>query len=266
MTRVSLFGLALLLIIWTGVTMAANIQTENVRYQAGGTEMHGYIAWDESDEGSRPGVLVVHEWWGHNEHARASARKLAEMGYTALAVDMYGEGRTADHPRDAGAMAGQVRENPEIAAQRFAAAEAVLRAHPTVADDRLAAIGYCFGGAVVLQMARGGADLRGVASIHGALATSTPAKAGEVNAEVLVLHGNADPLVPPDQVQAFRKEMDDAGVRYRFVGFDGATHAFTNPDADRAAREFDMPVGYDADATAASWRELEQFLARVTAD
>lgn len=245
---------------------ADTIRTETVRYQSGDTDLQGFMAWNAAQTEPGPGVLVVHEWWGQNEHARNSARRLAEMGYTALALDMYGEGRVAEHPRDAGEMAGQVRNNADVAAARFEAASALLRGHPSVDGERIAAIGYCFGGSVVLEMARRGADLQGVASIHGALGTDNPAQPGQVQAEVLVLHGADDPLVPEDQVNAFREEMRQAGVDFRFVAFPGATHSFTNPDADRIAREFDMPVGYNAEAEAATWRELDSFLQRVTAD
>ncbi len=244
---------------------SAEVRTEHVRYTVDGQEMRGYLAYDDSIEGPRPGVLVVHEWWGLNDYIRKRTRMLADLGYTALAVDMYGEGRTADHPQDAGRMAGQARENPDRMLARFAAADARLRNHPTVDGGRVAAIGYCFGGTVVLEMARRGADLAGVASFHGALATDSPARRNAVQADVLVLHGEQDPMVPPEQVEAFRREMDAAGVRYRFMGYENATHAFTNPDADRFGEEFDLPLAYDADADRASWSELERFLERVTA-
>lgn len=266
MIRASLFGIGLLYMTLPGVTAAADIYTEEVRYYTNETEMHGFVAWDISNSDPRPGILVVHEWWGQNEHARESARRLAKMGYTALAVDMYGNGRTADHPDDARAMASHLQQNADLAAQRFAAAEALLRNHPTVAGNRLAAIGYCFGGTVVLEMARGGAHLRGVASVHGALATSSPARLGMTRPEVLVLHGKADPMVPTRQVEAFHREMREAGIKYRIVGFEGARHAFTNPESDRIAEEFDLPVAYDATATEASWKELERFLSRIMAD
>lgn len=240
-----------------------SVHEEEVTYRDDGTRLEGFLAYDRHAEGPRPGVLVVHEWWGHNEHARNQARKLAELGYTALALDMYGEGRVAEHPDKAGEFAGMVRQNRDLMLRRFRAAEAYLRDLPQTDADRMAAIGYCFGGSVVLEMARAGADLEAVASFHGGLATDNPAREGEVEARILVLHGNEDPMVPPEQVEAFREEMEAAGVDYRFVGYDGATHSFTNPAADEAAERFDMPVGYNAEAAEAAWEELERFLAET---
>ncbi len=178
---------------------------------------------------------------------------LAELGYTALAVDMYGDGRQAEHPQQAGELASQVRQNMDVAKPRFQAAMDVLRGHETVGPDRVAAIGYCFGGGVVLQMAREGLDLEAVVSFHGSLATDRAAQPGQVESRVLVLHGAADRLVTDEQVAQFKREMERAGVSYRFVAYEGATHAFTNPEADRLAQKFDMPIGYHAEADRRSW-------------
>jgi dienelactone hydrolase len=253
----------MILALSMGTAHGADVRGEEVTYTDNGTTLKGYLAYDASADGPRPGVLVIHEWWGHNEHTREQARRLAALGYTALAVDMYGEGRSADHPDDARTFATAIRQNRALMDKRFEAAKKFLREHERVDADRLAAIGYCFGGSVVLDMARAGADLDAVASIHGALATQTPAQSGEVKARVLVLHGNDDPMVPQEQVENFKSEMEAAGVDYRFVGYDGATHAFTNPAADRAAERFGMPVGYNAEADKASFTELERFLAET---
>lgn len=242
---------------------AADVRTEAVSYTVDGTEHRGYIAYDAAVEGERPGVLVVHEWWGLNDYARRRARMLAEAGYTAMALDMYGEGAVADHPEDAGAMAGEVRASMERMRDRFTAAASVLRDHALVDGDRIAAIGYCFGGSVVLEMARQGADLAGVASFHGALDTEQPARAGEVGAEVLVLHGAADVFVPAEQVEAFRAEMDAAGVDYEIIEYEGAMHGFTNPAADEAGERFDLPLAYDGTANRESWTALMAFLERT---
>lgn len=236
---------------------AGDIHGQEVSYDDNGTRLDGYLALDASATGPRPGVLVIHEWWGHNEQAR----RLAREGYVALAVDMYGEGQVADHPDDAGRFAARVRENRDLMLQRFESADRYLRNLHAVAADQIAAIGYCFGGTVVLEMARAGANLQAVASFHGSLGTDHPAEPGQTTARVLVLHGNDDPMVPTEQVEAFKDEMDAAGVDYHFVGYDGATHSFTNPDADAKAEAFGMPVGYDADADEASWAELLAFLA-----
>ena len=174
-----------------------NIHTEEVEYAAGGVTLKGYLAYDTSIKGKRPGVLVVHEWWGHNEYARKRARMLAKLGYTALAVDMYGSGKTADHPDDATRFMNEVLENMERGEARFNAALGILKRHSATDPERIAAIGYCFGGGVVLHMARSGADLRGVASFHGSLGSSHTPEPGSVKAKVLVMHGADDRLIPP---------------------------------------------------------------------
>ena len=230
-----------------------------VEYSAGGTTMKGYLAYDDGFSGKRPGILVVHEWWGHDEYARRRARMLAELGYVALAVDMYGEGKQAHHPDDAGKFSGEIRKNMDLGRQRFQAARKVLEEHTFTDPGRIGAIGYCFGGSVVLQMARDGMDLAGVASFHGGLSTDAPAKPGAVKAKVLVLNGADDKFVPPDQVEAFRQEMKAAGADFRIVTYPGALHSFTNPDADGYAKKFNMPVGYNADADRKSWAEMQSF-------
>lgn len=243
--------------------VAGAVKGEEVEYRAGDTVMKGYLAYDDAVEGERPGVLVVHEWWGHNEHARNSARRLAQAGYVALALDMYGKGRRAEHPKDAGEMSGQVRENLDLMRARFDAARNFLASRPRVDAGRLAAIGYCFGGTVVLEMGRAGEDLRGVVSFHGGLGTERPARPGGVKAEVLVLTGGADPFVPEAQVEAFEREMEAAGATYKVVRYPGAKHSFTNPAATAAGKKFDIPLEYNADADEQSWREATAFLERV---
>ena len=237
-----------------------NIQGQEVTYQAGDTTLKGYIAWDGNHKGRRPGVIVVHEWWGHNEYVRRRARMLAEEGYTALALDMYGDGRQADHPSDAQKLMMEAIANPGIAKARFMAAYDLLNKHETVDPSKIVAIGYCFGGAVVLQMARLGTDLQGVVSFHGNLSTESPAKPGVVKAKVLVLHGADDSLVPKEQVEAFKKEMDTAGVDYTFIAYPGAVHAFTNPAATKNGKKFNLPLAYDEQADHESWAELQKFL------
>ncbi len=236
---------------------------EPVEYKANGTVLKGYLAWDDAVKGRRPGVLVVHEWWGHNEYARTRARQLAELGYTALAVDMYGDGKTADHPRTAGLLSGELRKNLPLARKRFEAAVALLRRHQTVDPNRIAAIGYCFGGAIVLEMARQGVDLKGVVSFHGALDTEHPARPGRVKAKVLVLNGADDPFVKPEAIEAFKQEMASAGVDYRFVNYPGAKHSFTNPQATAFGKKFNLPLEYHPEADRQSWAEMKAFLAQV---
>jgi dienelactone hydrolase len=244
----------------TAVAQAA-VQGKEVSYHAKGTTLKGYIAWNDAVKGKRPGVLVVHEWWGHNEYARMRARMLAEQGYTALAVDMYGDGKQAHHPDDAGKFASEVSKNAALAKARFDAAYNLLSKESTVEAKNIGAIGYCFGGSVALNMARIGEPLKVVVSFHGGLGTDHPAEPGKVKARIASFTGEDDPMIPATQVAAFRQEMDKSGVKYIIVTYPGAKHAFTNPDADKYGQEFKLPLAYDAAADKASWSEGLAFLA-----
>lgn len=256
--------IASLAAVFSDVAAAApRVEGKAVEYRAGGVVMKGYLAYDKSAAGKRPGVLVVHEWWGHNEYARKRARMLAEMGYVALAVDMYGDGKQAMHPDDAGKFSSELMKNFDTAKARFEAAMAFLKKQPGVMPDQIAAIGYCFGGGIVLNMARQGVDLKGVASFHGSLAAVKPARPGAIKAKILVLHGADDKFTTPEQIEAFKKEMKTAGADMRFIAYPGAIHSFTNPDADEYAKKFGLPLGYNADADRKSWDELVKFLALI---
>jgi len=254
----------LALLVLSPLAQAA-VKGEEVTYNAGDTQMKGYIAWDDAVDGQRPGIIVVHEWWGHNDYARQRAEMLADLGYTALAVDMYGDGKTADHPEDAGKFAGAVRKNMDVATARFDAARDMLAAHPTVNPEQISAIGYCFGGGIVLAMARRGSDLDLVASFHGSVATETPLQAGQFKGRIAVFNGASDPMVKPEQLEAFKAEMDAAGVEYLLVDYPDTLHAFTNPAADANAEKFGLPLKYNAEADADSWAQLREQLAEVYA-
>ncbi|HUN53903.1 MAG TPA: dienelactone hydrolase family protein [Smithella sp.] len=253
----------LILAICLPAPAAAKIIGKNVTYRAGDETMKGYLAFDEKIKGRRPGVLIVHEWWGQNEYVRKRARMIAKLGYVALALDMYGGGRVADHPDDAGKFAAEVMKNAALEEGRFMAALDYLKEQPNVDPERIAAIGYCFGGGVVLHMARQGVDLKGVASFHGSLATDKPAEPGVIKAKILVLNGDADKFTTPEQIESFKQEMDNAGADYQFISYPGAKHSFTNPDADKYAKKFKMPIGYNAAADKKSWAELVKFLAGI---
>ena len=239
------------------------IRGEPVEYAAGGTTMKGYLAYDDGIQGRRPGILVVHEWWGHDDYARKRARMLAELGYVALAVDMYGEGKQADHPGDAGKFSGEIRKNMDLGRERFLAARKVLEDHRLTDPQRIGGVGYCFGGSVVLQMARDGMDLDGVASFHGGLTTDAPAKKGAVRAKVFVATGGKDSFIPPEQVEGFRKEMREAGADFRVISYPDAMHSFTNPSADAYGKKFNIPLGYSAEADRESWAEMKAFFEKV---
>lgn len=241
----------------------AEVVTRDIDYTDGTTTMKGLLAYDDAVTAKRPGVLVVHEWWGHNDYARDRARQLAGLGYTALAVDMYGDGKTADHPKDAGTFAGEAMANLERAEARFRAAMQALQDHPSADADQIAAIGYCFGGGVVLHMARRGVPLKGVASFHGSLGTETPAQPGAVKAAILVCNGADDSFVTAEAIEAFKKEMADAGADMKFVNYEGATHSFTNPGATAVGEKFGLPLRYDAKANQASWQDLQDFFDKI---
>jgi len=235
---------------------SATIRTRDVEYTQDGTKLHGHLAWNDAVTRKAPGVLVVHEWWGMNDHARRQAERLARAGYVAFAIDMYGDGKLAKHPEDAQAFAAEATKDPAVAAARFHAARAVLEADPHVDAKRIAAIGYCFGGGVVLGMARNGEPLAAIATFHGALGTEHPAAAGAVKAPILVMTGGADEFVPADQRKQFESEMKAAGADVRVIVYPGVKHSFTNPEAGTHG----MPqLAYDATADRKSWASMLAF-------
>ena len=241
----------------------SDIRTEDVTYGAGGAECRSHIAYDASGSGPRPGVLVVHEWWGLDDYIRGRARMLAELGYTALAVDMYGDGRTAADSDGAGALMNSVLGDMEAGTARLRAAFDALSGHPSVDAGRMAAIGYCFGGAMVLHCARIGMDLTGVVSFHGALGSFHKPARGEVKAKVLVCHGAADALVSDEEIAGFKQEMADAGADFRFVAYDGALHGFTNPAATANGEKYGLPLAYDEAVDRRSWDDMQALFAEI---
>lgn len=255
--------LSTVLCLLLSATAWGKVTGKAVEYRAGDTVLKGYLALNPALKGKRPAVLVVHEWWGHNEYARKRARMLAEQGYVALAVDMFGDGKTAQHPDDAGKFAAEVMKNKTVGEARFNAALEFVKKQPQVDPTRIAAIGYCFGGGVVLHMARMGADLKGVASFHGSLATDAPAQPGTIKAKILVFNGDADKMIPPEQVAAFKEEMTRAAADFRYVGYPGVMHSFTNPDADSYAKKFNLPLAYNRKADKDSWKQALKFLREV---
>ena len=234
-----------------------NFVGEVTNYSTDSTNMIGYLAYDANDSSKRPGILVVHEWWGHNEYSRERADMLAKMGYVALAVDMYGDGKQAAHPQEAGEFAGMVMGNFDEAKARFEAAMNVLKSNPNVDADKIGAIGYCFGGSVVLSMANSGYDLNAVAAFHAGLGLPVMPDAGTIKGKVLVAQGADDPFVPEQQILDFKAAMDAAGADYKYVAYDGAVHAFTSKGADALGEKFELPLAYNAAADSASWEELK---------
>jgi dienelactone hydrolase len=263
MAKYFLLLLAFIITQFASASAYAKVTGRTVEYRSGDTVLKGFLAEDTALKGKRPAVLVVHEWWGHNEYARKRAKMLAEMGYVALAVDMYGDGKTAQHPDDAGKFAGEVMKNKTVGEARFNAALDFIKQQPSVDSTRIAAMGYCFGGGVVLHMARQGADLKGVISYHGSLATDEPAQKGAIKAKVLVFSGEADKMISPEQVAAFKDEMTRAGASFRFVGYPGVMHSFTNPEADAFAKKFKLPMAYDKEADHDSWMQTKKFFKEI---
>lgn len=256
-------GTAVLAVVLGAAPASASVVGKTVDYSAGGVTLKGYLAYDDAIKGKRPGVLVVHEWWGLNDYVRRRARMLAELGYVALAVDMYGDGKTATHPDDAGKFSSELMKNFPVAKERFLAAMDFLKRQPTADPGRMAAVGYCFGGGVVLNMARQGVDLRGVASFHGNLMAVQPAQPGMVKAKIIVFNGADDKFTAPGQIEAFKKEMTGAGADFRFIDYPGAIHSFTNPDATELGKKFNLPLAYNADADKKSWEEMKTFLKTI---
>ena len=239
----------------------AEVKTQELEYEQGGTTLQGFLARDEAAKGTRPGVLVIHEWWGHNEHARNQAKKLAQAGYVAFALDMYGKGKVATHPKDAQAFMEEVTGDPELVRARFDAALDVLKKQPGVDAEKIAVVGYCMGGTIALAMARAGADLDAVATFHAGLKPpGPPAAKGKFEPKVLVQTGGADPMIPDEQVTAFKKEMKEAGVDAEVVVYPKAKHSFTNPDAAKAGMD---GLAYDAEADRQSWERMTKFLKQV---
>jgi dienelactone hydrolase len=236
------------------------MKTEAVRYRDGAVELEGFIAYPDGP-GRRPGVLVVHEWWGHNAYVRQRAEMLAGLGYVGFAADLFGKGVTATTTEEAGKLYTAVMSDRRFARGRIGAALDLIRANPAVDSAKVVCLGYCMGGTVALDLARSGADLRGAVSFHGALATPTPAGKAAVKCPVLVLHGADDPMVTPDQVQGFRDEMRSAGADWQFHEYGGAQHAFTNPAANLPK----LGILYNAAADRRSWEVMKSFLSEVFA-
>ena len=246
----------------TSATASANVKEDSVSYNLDGKTYIGFITYDANQEGKRPGILIVHEWWGLTNYTRNRAKQLAQLGYIAMAVDMYGEGKTGDDPAAAQALATPFYKDPILAKTRLDAAMNKLKTYSQTDSTKMAAIGYCYGGFVVLNAAKLGANLNGVVSFHGDL-SGVPVNKDSLKAKILVCHGEADKFVTPDAVAAFKKSMDSAGVDYTFKSYPNATHAFTNPAATEIGKKFNMPIEYNAAADTASWNDMKAFFKKI---
>ncbi|AMM51704.1 dienelactone hydrolase [Rufibacter sp. DG15C] len=239
---------------------AQQIKTQLVEYKEGQTTLEGYLAYDPALKGKRPAVLVVHEWTGINDYTKKRCDQLAKMGYVAFAADIYGKGVRPTSPAAAGAEAGKYKNNVLLLRARVNAALDHLRKQANVDTKKMAAIGYCFGGTTVLELARSGADLAGVVSFHGGLGSPNPADAKNIKAKVLVAHGAIDPYVSKAELDGFWKEMNDAKVDYQFIAYSNAIHAFTNPEA---GNDNSKGAAYNAAADRRSWDAMKQFFAEI---
>lgn len=234
-------------------TSHAAVKTKTVSYEYGGTTLKGYLAWDDSLTGKRPGVLVVHDFWGLNDYAKRRAEQLAGLGYVAFAADMYGDGKVGAHPDEARAMMAAVKKNLETWRGRAKAALATLKAQPNVDAARLAAIGYCFGGGTVLQLAYIGADLKAVVSFHGALSVPDSTKDIPKTMKLLILQGADDPYVTAETIQKLKAALEAGQVDYKFIAYPGAVHSFTVKEAGDDPK---TGAAYNAQADKKSWEEM----------
>ncbi|HTD92992.1 MAG TPA: dienelactone hydrolase family protein [Chitinophagaceae bacterium] len=241
---------------------APSIKSESVSYGNASIALSGFVAYDENSDTRRPAVLVVPEWWGMTDFPKKMAIEVAKLGFVAFTVDMYGSGKVADNPDTAGKWAMPFYTNPQLAKSRFDAALAKLKTYAQVDTTKIAAIGYCFGGGMVLNMARLGEDLKGVVSFHGNL-VGVPVDKNKLKAQMLICQGGADQFVKPAEVEKFKKDMDNAGIQYTFKTYEGAMHAFTNPDATALGKKFSLPIAYNAAADSSSWAEMKTFFNKV---
>jgi len=233
----------------------AAVQTKKITYKVGDTECIGFLAYDDAVAGPRPGVLVVHEWWGLNDYAKGRAEQLAKLGYVAFCADMYGNGQVAEHPEDAGKFAGEVRKNVENWRKRATVALEQLQAQPQCDKTKLAAIGYCFGGSTCLQLAYSGANLKAVATFHAALQPATDEEAKQIKPTILVCNGADDKFIPETAITAFKAALDKAKVSYNFVNYPGAVHSFTVSTADKHGNP---GMKYNKDADEQSWAAMKK--------
>ena len=241
----------------------AVVKGKEVSYEADGVALKGYLAYDDAIKGKRPAVLVVHELWGLNDYARSRARMLAELGYIALAVDMYGNGKVAETPIEASKLAADLNRDIDLEQFRFLAGYDFLLKQENVDTSQIAALGYGFGGSVVLNMARIGVNLKGVASFYGGLDKNFPGKPKNGKPQIISFTGEDDSFITADKVAAFKLEMKYSGANYRVVTYPGAKHAFTNPDADEMGKKFNLPFAYNAAADTDSWEQTKVFLREV---
>jgi dienelactone hydrolase len=257
--KIQLFIFTFLLSL--SINVNASIQSKEISYSVNDTELIGFVAWDDAIKGKRPGVLVVHEWWGHNEYARTRAKDLAEEGYVGFALDMYGDNKLAQHPADAGKFMKEIMSRYDEMLARFNAGKEQLKGFEQVDANNIAAIGYCFGGAVVLNVARTSDDLAAVVSFHGNL-EPLKKESNKINTPILALNGADDTFVSAESIENFKQEMKSRNADFKFVNYKGAKHSFTNKGSTAVGNEFDLPLEYNKNADEKSWKAMNKFFSK----
>jgi len=252
--------LSILLISLSSVLSQAAVKTKIIDYKHSGKRLEGFLAYDDAIKGQRPGILIVHEWWGHGDYVRRRAKELAQLGYVAFALDMYGKGVMADNHKTAAKLSGVFRDNRKFMRKRAMAGLKVLKKFNRTQKRKIAAIGYCFGGTTVLELARSGLDLAGVVSFHGGLGTPHPEETKDVKAKVLICHGAEDGFTKPEDITAFQDEMHKAKVDWQMITYSDAVHGFTVKSAGSDASD---GIAYNEKADKRSWQAMKNFLNEV---
>lgn len=263
------FKIFFLIVLLSSTLIAAaqretSIKEQAVTYTSNGVTLKSFVYYNAKQKGKRPAVIVVPEWWGNNDYSKMRAHKLAELGYIAIATDFYGEDKIAANPGQAQEMATPFYKDAQLGESRIVAAISKLKEFPQTDENKIAAIGYCFGGSMVLNAATlGTSDLKGVVSFHGGLGTVPPATAGSVKSKILVCHGEADKFVPPADVAKFKNNLDSLSIPYTFIAYPNATHAFTNPQSTETGKKFKMPIEYNEAADNKSWNDMKAFFKQL---
>ena len=248
------------LVLLFSTTAGAEVKTRSVEYRQGDTVLEGFLAYDTAGPAHKPGVLVIHEWTGLGPYVKNRAEQLARLGYVAFAADIYGKGVRPNTPKEAAAMATLYKTDRDLLRERVKAGLEELRRQENTDPGRIAAIGYCFGGTAVLELARSGADIKGIVSFHGGLDTPNPQDAKNIRTKVLVLHGADDPFVTPEQVKSFEDEMRGGNVDWQLVKYSKAVHSFTNPES---GNDNAKGAAYNAEADRRSWEEMKSFFNEI---
>ena len=266
MKRLMIIAIATILFLaYSNSTIAQNVagvKSESVTYTDGVSTLIGFVAYDSTNTKKRPAILIAPEWWGVTDYTRNRAKQLAAQGYIAFVVDYYGNGTVATNPTDAVALATPYYKDPQLSKRRFDAALAQVKTYSVTDPSKVAAVGYCFGGSMIFNAAKLGADVKGIADIHGGLLGVPPVK-GELKAKVLACHGADDQFIKDAEVSEFKKQMDSIGADYKYIDYPGATHAFSNPEATAIRKKFNMPIAYNEAADKGSWQAMTEFFDRI---